>query len=550
MDTTTDDTTTLTDYTDHPDDYDYPGDDLDILPLSSLVPAVVLVTVLVAMAVIGNLLVLWSYARDKGLQTVSNLYIVQLAVCDFLLGAVSMPVYLIHTALQFVWPFGTIFCKVYLVSDFTMCSLSVLLVILISQDQLLILRKGALYATTETKPKAYVKIALAWILGFLLYGPAIIGWDHWVGYSSLEPGECDTEFYSNYTFTLVTAMLEFTLSSIVLILLNGAVYWEIRKRTTKVGTSFKASSQKQAVGSRREAVRRNSVTPMKHTRDNVYTVPVDTQGASNPATACDAGHGVSMSDSLNGKGNISHHSSVPETGGLSAKQDPPSTIIQELSVHSIDEPAAAAKSTESNIANSDTGFGGSQHGVSTEKTRVEQTAKFPKMQNRKVKILPHTPAEDGASGTSELRSDFSDESSANNLTTKRNVMCLWFRKCHGRIGFGRRRQKFSRSVRKDLKAAKALFTFVFAFLCCWTPYTIATVIVSFCDACVNEDLYEFFIWLLWAKAAINPFLYAANNARFRMNFAQIVGRACPCCKAALQSVAARANDTTSVHHKA
>nr|KAG5705462.1 hypothetical protein BaRGS_004589 [Batillaria attramentaria] len=108
MDTTTDDT--LTDYTDHPDDYDYPGDDLDILPLSSLVPAVVLV---------------------------------------------------------------------YLVSDFTMCSLSVLLVILISQDQLLILRKGALYATTETKPKAYVKIALAWILGFLLYGPAIIGWDHW-----------------------------------------------------------------------------------------------------------------------------------------------------------------------------------------------------------------------------------------------------------------------------------------------------------------------------------------------------------------------------------
>ena len=87
-----------------------------------------------------------------------------------------------------------------------------------------------------------------------------------------------------------------------------------------------------------------------------------------------------------------------------------------------------------------------------------------------------------------------------------------------------------RATRRELKAAKALFIFVFTFIVLWAPYTIATVAIAFCEDCVNGNVYEFFIWLLWFKSAVNPFLYAANSSRFKMNFATILRKVCFCWK--------------------
>ncbi|XP_056009398.1 histamine H3 receptor-like [Ostrea edulis] len=82
------------------------------------------------------------------------------------------------------------------------------------------------------------------------------------------------------------------------------------------------------------------------------------------------------------------------------------------------------------------------------------------------------------------------------------------------------------TTRKDIKAARFLATLVLVFALTWAPYTIATIIISFCDDCVNEYIYEFLVWLLWSKSAINPFLYAYNNTMFYKNFKE----ALRCCR--------------------
>jgi hypothetical protein len=112
---------------------------------------------------------------------------------------------------------------------------------------------------------------------------------------------------------------------------------------------------------------------------------------------------------------------------------------------------------------------------------------------------------------------------------------------------GPARVKYSRAVRKDLKAAKSLFTFVFAFLVFWAPFEISAVVMAFCEECVNMDVYEFFIWLLWFKSAVNPFLYAANSSRFRMNFVKILSRVCVCCSGVLSSWASRIQGGVSMY---
>lgn len=43
-----------------------------------------------------------------------------------------------------------------------------------------------------------------------------------------------------------------------------------------------------------------------------------------------------------------------------------------------------------------------------------------------------------------------------------------------------------------------------------TVSTVSAIIISFCDSCVDGNLYEGFLWLLWSKASLNPFLYTYN----------------------------------------
>lgn len=82
--------------------------------------------------------------------------------------------------------------------------------------------------------------------------------------------------------------------------------------------------------------------------------------------------------------------------------------------------------------------------------------------------------------------------------------------------------QLSALVRKDRKASRVLFLFVFVFFVTWAPYSITTVVKAFARDYVNEDMYEVFTCLLWLKSSINPLLYAAGTERFRRNFRQIL----------------------------
>jgi hypothetical protein len=81
------------------------------------------------------------------------------------------------------------------------------------------------------------------------------------------------------------------------------------------------------------------------------------------------------------------------------------------------------------------------------------------------------------------------------------------------------------SLSRDRKAAKNLFILVFAFVICWCPYTLLTLIHALCkqgDNCVSSLIYEITFWLLWLNSTINPLLYSFLHVKFRQAYYRIL----------------------------
>ena len=74
---------------------------------------------------------------------------------------------------------------------------------------------------------------------------------------------------------------------------------------------------------------------------------------------------------------------------------------------------------------------------------------------------------------------------------------------------------------KNVQAAKTISIFVGAFFCCWVPYSSISMIATLCETCSDHIPYEVRIVLLmfgYLNSALNPFLFAFRNSRFKATY--------------------------------
>ena len=206
--------------------------DDDVVPMTPEVqiPSAIGLVLLIIIAIGGNALTIAAYLKDRYLNTVYDFYIFNLGVTDLLLSCISMPFYAVYTLTEFTWPFGYGFCKVWMVIDFTLCFESIMIMLILSLDRLLMITMGSAYMIKITKVVAWVQIVISWSISFLVYGPAIIGWNYWVGYSTVEKDDCDVEFAYDHMYTTATSIVEFVLPFVCLTFINCLIYIKIRKR--------------------------------------------------------------------------------------------------------------------------------------------------------------------------------------------------------------------------------------------------------------------------------------------------------------------------------
>ncbi len=144
----------------------------DVYPIPAYLSFIVYLFLILS-CIFGNILVFVSFARDKGLWSVQNYYIFNLALTDIAMGVLVLPFHLIAYGILNYWPLGKGMCKLVLVVDFLVGTESVLTVILISYDRLRMVISGTGYPNIQTKKKVMTQIAVSWFLSFIIYGPAI-----------------------------------------------------------------------------------------------------------------------------------------------------------------------------------------------------------------------------------------------------------------------------------------------------------------------------------------------------------------------------------------
>ncbi|XP_017768967.1 PREDICTED: muscarinic acetylcholine receptor DM1 isoform X2 [Nicrophorus vespilloides] len=185
--------------------------------------------ILSVVTVVGNIMVMISFKIDKQLQTISNYFLFSLAIADFAIGLISMPLFTVYTLLGF-WPLGPIVCDTWLALDYLASNASVLNLLIISFDRYFSVTRPLTYRAKRSTSKAAIMIGGAWGTSLLLWPPWIYSWPYIEGQRTVPDKECYIQFIeTNHYITFGTAIAAFYVPVTVMCVL----YWRIWRETEK-----------------------------------------------------------------------------------------------------------------------------------------------------------------------------------------------------------------------------------------------------------------------------------------------------------------------------
>lgn len=182
------------------------------------------------LTVAGNVMVMISFKIDKQLQTISNYFLFSLAIADFAIGLISMPLFTVTTILGY-WPLGPYVCDTWLALDYLASNASVLNLLIISFDRYFSVTRPLTYRAKRTTSRAAIMIGAAWGISLLLWPPWIYSWPYIEGKRTVPQYECYIQFIeTNHYITFGTAIAAFYVPVTVMCFLYYRIWRETKKR--------------------------------------------------------------------------------------------------------------------------------------------------------------------------------------------------------------------------------------------------------------------------------------------------------------------------------
>ncbi|XP_026134389.1 melanopsin-A-like [Carassius auratus] len=213
----------------------YPFPTVDVPDHAHYTIGAVILTVGIT-GMLGNFLVVYAFSRSRTLRTPANLFIINLAITDFLMCATQAPIFF-TTSMHKRWIFGEKGCELYAFCGalFGICSMITLMVIAV--DRFFVITRPLASIGVLSQKRALLILLVAWVysLGWSL--PPFFGWSAYVPEGLLTSCTWD---YMTFTpsvraYTMLLFTFVFFIPLIVIIYCYFFIFRSIRSTNEAVG---------------------------------------------------------------------------------------------------------------------------------------------------------------------------------------------------------------------------------------------------------------------------------------------------------------------------
>lgn len=434
---------------------------------------ILFLTPLIFFGVGGNILVCMAISLEKRLQSVTNYFLLSLAITDLLVCIIVMPFTVINDFAGY-WLFGPIICNLYVTADVLMCTASILHLCTISLDRYMAIR-SPLTTRNISKSVVVIKLAIVWVTSIAISSPiTILGF---INESNVFSNQhCAL---SNGNFKIYGSVCAFFIPLLIMVLSYGLTLYTLISQSQKLHAQGKENEE--------PVIRRSlSRKPLKRgTRVRFQTRNRSTH------------HQEEADEHLYTP--IINRKSIPKTSLHSSMENMCETSSQKGTCATsplIDNHHQSRKIPTKEFSMSDS----SCH-LNIDHGSNEQSKEIVPWTRTRL-ILPN-------GHTSNLRG----------LVRKHQLVLkatsiLLMKKTH---------IKKLDDVHTEQKASKVIGIVFIIFVVCWAPFFILNIMTPLCKDCrIQPALFASFNWLGYISSTLNPIIYTMFNKTFKLTFKKLL----------------------------
>ncbi|XP_077401562.1 5-hydroxytryptamine (serotonin) receptor 2C, G protein-coupled-like 1 [Vanacampus margaritifer] len=198
-----------------------------------------LILVIIALTVGGNILVILAVSLEKKLQNATNFFLRSLAVADMLVGILVMPISLINILYDYYWPLPTTLCPIWIYLDVLFSTASIMHLCAISLDRYVAIRNPIEHSRFNSRTKAMMKIAAVWTISIGVSMPIPVIGLHNKGKVFVN-GSC---VLHEEHFILIGSFVAFFIPLVIMVVTYGLTIQVLQRQATVFLCDAKRSSQ-------------------------------------------------------------------------------------------------------------------------------------------------------------------------------------------------------------------------------------------------------------------------------------------------------------------
>ncbi|XP_054427827.1 histamine H2 receptor [Pteronotus mesoamericanus] len=194
----------------------------------------VVLTVLIFITVAGNVVVCLAVGLTRHLRSLTNCFIVSLAITDLLLGLLVLPFSAVHQ-LSCTWNFGKVFCNIYTSLDVMLCTASILNLFMISLDRYYAVTDPLRYPVLVTPTRVGVSLVVIWAVSITLsFLPIHLEWNGKSKTSGLNHTILSCKVQVNLVYGLVDGLVTFYVPLLVMCITYYRIFKIARDQAKRI----------------------------------------------------------------------------------------------------------------------------------------------------------------------------------------------------------------------------------------------------------------------------------------------------------------------------